>query len=192
MIDGVARETLGEYVERLLLWSERMNLIGDSTKENIWQRHVEDSLQISNLLESNKSVLDIGTGAGVPGFILSILRKDLFFSLLDSNSKKCMFLKSLKDLSKNYEVLNLRIENLNPETKFDIILSRAFAGLANIFKMSYPHINENGKLILHKGKNFKSEIEEAKKFWSFDLKIHESIVERDSVILEIGSLWKIK
>ena len=95
---NVSRETISKleiYADCLIEWQSKFNLIGKSTINSLWHRHILDSIQlVSAIPEDFQSLMDIGTGAGLPGFILAIyynqLGKDIY--LVDSNKKKCTFL----------------------------------------------------------------------------------------------------
>ena len=95
---NVSRETMEKiecYVNHLLEWQTRLNLIGNSTIASIWSRHILDSLQlVTHIPRDFKALIDIGTGAGLPGFVLAIYfadqSKEVY--LVDSNKKKCSFL----------------------------------------------------------------------------------------------------
>ena len=92
----VSRETfnkLDDYVNLLLSTNKKFNLIGKSTEENIWQRHIIDSIQLIKLLNLEQDiVIDVGTGAGIPGIILSICGVNTVY-LVESKTKKTNFLK---------------------------------------------------------------------------------------------------
>ena len=120
--------------------------------QNVWTKN------------KNSTVLDIGTGAGLPGLVLAIIGyKNV--SLVDSNGKKINFVKSVsKKLDIRTNIFLSRIEKLNNE-KFDFLTSRALANLNKLFTYSHKFTNKNSVLIFLKGKTVKDEIEEAKKSW---------------------------
>ncbi len=137
------------YLNLLYKWNKTYNLTAITDPKKMLTHHVLDSLSVIKYLENknpeNKltKIIDIGTGAGIPGLILAIAYSDScpgkFFSLLDSNGKKTRFLTQViyeLDL-KNCEVLNLRAEeageNLNYKNQFNIIISRAFSSLTDMF-----------------------------------------------------------
>ena len=136
------------------------------------------------------SILDMGTGAGFPGNILSIAGcKDV--TLIDSNQKKINFLKDVKNIINLRTNLVLgRIENLN-NRKFDIITSRALAKLTKLLSYSHKLIKKNTLLIFLKGKTANEEIEDAKKNWNFDLVKHQSVSDLRGKILLIKNLKKL-
>ena len=182
---------LDQYILFLLEYNAHTNLVGKSTLLNPWKSHILDSLQILPLLEKKHlSILDMGTGAGFPGSVLSIAGcKNV--TLIDSNGKKINFLKYVKkkiDLKAN--IVLGRVENLN-NRKFDIITSRALANLNKLLSYSHKLIKKNTLLIFLKGKTANEEIEEAKKKWSFDLIKHQSISDPRGKLLLIKKLKRI-
>src|SRR5262245_1521225 len=96
---NVSRETfqrLEVYAELLKKWQRAINLLSPGTLENIWDRHFADSIQITNLIPMGmKKVVDLGSGAGFPAMVLSIARPDLDIHLIESDSRKCEFLKNV-------------------------------------------------------------------------------------------------
>jgi 16S rRNA (guanine527-N7)-methyltransferase len=181
----VSRETyskLEEYVKLLLLWNKKINLIGKSTEIEAWNRHVLDSYQLLSYLSKTDRVVDLGSGAGVPGLILSILGISEV-TLIESDSRKSAFLlKASRVLGLNTELVNARVETLRLEC--DVVVCRAFAKIANILEICNANIFPRKKILLLKGKNVNLEIENAKKIWLFNYSIYPSIIS-DGFVLEI-------
>ena len=189
---NVSRETIykiDHYVECLLDWQKKFNLIGKSTIENVWERHVLDSIQLLKLLPKNYTTLmDVGTGAGLPGFILAICEgeeKDIY--LVDSNKKKCSFLEYVAhECDVRVSILPERIENINiGATKIDIITARAFSSIDNIFRLTKPYIHGKSKYLLQKGINAKTELTNSKISAQLNVKYISSVTNRDAFILDI-------
>ena len=189
---NVSRETIDKidhYVECLLDWQKKFNLIGKSTIENVWERHVLDSIQLLKLLPKNYTTLmDVGTGAGLPGFILAICEgeeKDIY--LVDSNKKKCSFLEYVAhECDVRVSILPERIENINIGTaKIDIITARAFSSIDNIFRLTKPYIHGKSKYLLQKGINAKTELTNSKISAQLNVKYISSVTNRDAFILDI-------
>ena len=151
---------------------EKANLIGKSTLNKIWVRHVLDSMQIIKYLpieKRGKFMVDVGTGAGFPGVVLHIMgRKNIL--LCDKSSKKTYILKKiLKECSLNIEVSNTRIENYFKDN-IEVIVSRAFASIKKLMISIYHLISRDTILIIHKGKKYRQEIEEAERFFFLNLR----------------------
>lgn len=166
-----------EYVDLLLKWNEKINLIGKSTIEDIYNRHILDSKQLLKFFtekELESSVFaDFGTGAGIPGIILSIYGvKNIY--LIEKSFRKSQFLNEAKKISDNkITVINKNIFDIK-DIKFDIIVSRALAPLNELLKMVKPFCKKNTKCVFLKGKKILEEIEKAKKEFNFDYKLFDS------------------
>lgn len=141
------------YATLLQKWNKAYNLIGDSTEQEILKRHILDSLSIVPFLNEN-NILDVGTGAGLPGIPLAIYFPAKNFTLVDSNGKKTRFLQQVVHELKlpNVIVLNARIEQLDRDKTYDLILSRAFAAVKLMLDLTQPLLTANGKFLAMKGK----------------------------------------
>ena len=152
---------LGQYLDELLKWNQHFNLLGMSKAEGIKSKHILDSLAVSPFL-NGETILDVGTGAGLPGIPLAIANPDKHFVLLDSNGKKTRFLFQAKvalGLS-NVTVENCRIENYQSKRQIDIVMSRAFASLRDMVDLSQHLLNEQGQWVAMKGRYPDQEIAE--------------------------------
>ena len=177
---------LSEYKKILLKENENMNLIGKSTLIDLDERHFLDCIQIVKYLpQHEKSVMDIGTGAGLPGIILSIIGfKNLH--LVEKSPKKSSFLENCKlRLGLNYVVHNKSISEIT-NLNVDFITARAFASIQKIISMTKKIINKQTKFILLKGRSYLTELEAInpqKYFWE----TYPSITSSESKIIIIGS-----
>ena len=178
-------EKLNEYKKILISENEKMNLIGRSTLEDIDERHFLDCIQINKYLPHNeKVIMDIGTGAGLPGIILSIIGFDNLH-LVEKSPKKSVFLENCKlRLNLNYHVHNKSIADLS-NMSIDYITARAFAPIEKIISSTKKLINKKSKFILLKGKTYLTELETInaqKYFW----KTYSSITSVQSKIIVMG------
>lgn len=189
MIDLIEKNKirLTKYVDFLIEYNNKINLIGKSTINDIWDRHITDSLQlVKNIDNYNIKIADLGSGAGLPGIPLSIIGiKEVH--LFEKSVRKCEFLEQAKNFSNNKIIV--RNENLNEIKKenFDIIVSRALADLNTLLHFSKNLSTKSTKLLFLKGKKIYNEIEEAKKYWHFDYKLIDSITSDEGKIIEITS-----
>ncbi len=173
---------LSEYKKILLKENQNMNLIGKSTLIDLDERHLLDCIQIVKYLpQHEKSVMDIGTGAGLPGIILSIIGfKNLH--LVEKSPKKSFFLENCKlRLGLNYVVHNKSISEIS-NLNIDCITARAFASIEKIILMTKKIINKQTKFILLKGRSYLTELETInpqKYFWE----THPSITSSESKII---------
>ena len=181
---------LGLFLERLIEHNKHTNLVGRSTLENPWVSHILDSLQIlPHLKNKNVTILDMGTGAGFPGAILSIAGcKNV--TLVDSNGKKINFLKQAKkELLLSFNTILGRLENLN-NLKYDVITTRALASLDNLFSYSQKFLKKNTVMIFLKGKTVNEEIQEAQKRWNFHFNKSQSASHPEGSLLVVKNLKK--
>ena len=182
----------------LITANNSLNLIGKSTIPEIWNRHFLDSIQLIDFISKNeKSLIDVGSGAGFPGIVLAIAAKDkkipLKITLVDKSPKKIIFLKKIiKELNLNVQTLNKNI--LDDDVKFidDIFVARAFKPLSVILKLIHNKGGNWKKIFIFQGKTWRKELQQASKNWDIEYKQRRSITNIDSVILEIDNFKKIK
>ncbi|MDC0232848.1 16S rRNA (guanine(527)-N(7))-methyltransferase RsmG [Pelagibacteraceae bacterium] len=179
------------FVLEIFEFNKHTNIVGKSTLENIWERHIADSLQLSLFVyEKNSKIFDLGTGGGLPGIPLSILGyKNIF--MVDSVGKKIDFVRGvIKLLSLSAKTQKKRIEKLNIG-KADLIVSRALAPLNKLLSYSLLHSKKNTTSLFLKGRNVYNEIEMAKKKFNFSFEAFKSISSEEGCILKIKNI-KIK
>ena len=195
----VSRETirsLATYEGILLIANKNFNLIGNSTIKNIWHRHFLDSLQVIDFIDkSEKTLVDIGSGAGFPGLVLSIIAKDrqipLKIKLIDKSQKKINFLKEIiSKLKLNVEAINQNVEDENFEFIDEVFTARAFKPLSKICELIHSKAKKFRKIIIFLGKTGNSELLRASKNWDIKYKQRMSITSSDSFIIEINKLKK--
>jgi len=185
-------KTQTNKIERFVLeifeFNKHTNIIGKSTLENIWERHIADSLQLSFFIPQKKSkVFDLGTGGGLPGIPLSVLGYDNVF-MIDSVGKKIDFVRNIiKLLSLSAKTQKKRIEKLDIG-KADLIVSRALAPLNKLLSYSLLHSNKNTTSLFLKGRNVYNEIEMAKKNFYFNFETFKSISSEEGCILKIKNI----
>ena len=177
---------LSEYKKILIKENEFMNLIGKSTIGDLDERHFLDCIQIVKYLPHyEKSLMDIGTGAGLPGVIMSIIGYENLH-LVEKSPKKSSFLEKCKyRLGLNYVVHNKSISEVS-NLNIDFITARAFASIEKIISMTKKIINKQTKFILLKGKSYLTELETInpqKYFWE----THQSITSSESKIIIMGT-----
>jgi 16S rRNA (guanine527-N7)-methyltransferase len=145
-------EKLLDFIKLIAKWNKAYNLTAVRNNEDMARLHILDSLAILPHIEG-KRVIDIGTGAGLPGIPLAICLPEVEFVLLDSNAKKTRFVQQviLELKLKNVSVIHSRAEDYQPEHGFDIIITRAFASLPDIMKLTAHLLSPNGVLLAMKG-----------------------------------------
>ena len=174
------------FHDYLLDYNRKYNLISKSTEKNIWFRHILDSAQILKYLDRKKvnNIADFGSGAGFPGLILAIQSKNNLFhvKLYEKSSVKRDFLNEIKEKLdlKNVEVKGDIYEN---EITSNTIICRAFKKLKEIINISREMIKKPHKLIILKGKNAQSEINNVSLGTNYSYKFKNSITDQDSKII---------
>ena len=143
---------LDTYYNLLVEENKKYNLTAITEESQVYLKHFYDSICIVKIVDLNDQyLLDIGTGAGFPGLVLKIVFPNLKIDLLDSTSKKCMFLQKVIDTLelKNINVINSRAEEYTKENreKYDIVTSRAVAPLKHLLEYSIPTLKVNGTFI---------------------------------------------
>jgi 16S rRNA (guanine(527)-N(7))-methyltransferase RsmG len=177
---------LEEYVSLLLQSNKSLNLISRKDEENVWQNHILHSIAPAFKLSFHtvKTLLDLGTGAGLPGIPLKILFPELYITLLDSIRKKIHAVEGILSALglKGISAVCGRAEDLSKMgiSSFDAVISRAVTGLEKLVRWSYPLLRRNddalqkrfptlirippGTLIVYKGGNIEKEIGRARRF----------------------------
>ena len=195
----VSRETitsLKKYEDLLVKANKSLNLVGNSTINQIWIRHFLDSVQVIDFVDKNDhNLVDLGSGAGLPGLVLAITAKDrkLTFKvkLIEKSPKKVKFLKdTVRALNLNVEVLQQNI--LDEQIKFfeDVFVTRAFKPLKTILQLIHNKANNWKKIIIFLGKTGKNELLQASKSWDIEYKQSVSVTSNDSTVIEINRLIK--
>jgi 16S rRNA (guanine527-N7)-methyltransferase len=159
------------FVELIHEYNKRFNLISKTDVNKLWENHILPSLIVLNLVEfpCGADVLDVGSGAGLPGIPIKILRPDLNMCLIDSVRKKVLFQRRVKDclgLSDLY-LYNSRL-GIDPEPiafkeKFFIVLARAVTSIENLYSLTHKMLQNKGFLLLWKGIDDLEELEKTKR-----------------------------
>ena len=158
-----------KYTNMLLEWNEKINLTAITEISDIILKHYIDSLTINKYIKEQKTIIDIGTGAGFPGIPLKIVNPNNKFILVDSLNKRINFLKEVeKELNlQDIEMIHSRVEDLAKikeyREKIDLAVSRAVANLSTLLEYMLPFVKENGLCICMKGPNITQEVEDSKK-----------------------------
>ena len=148
-----AQEKLAAYLELLAKWNRVHNLTAVRETSDMVTLHILDSLSVLPHLAAAASVVDVGTGAGLPGIPVAIARPDLPVTLLDSSHKKCAFLEQAKtELAlANVTVVCARVEDWKPQARFGAVVSRAFSDLADFVVQAAHLAAPGGRLVAMKG-----------------------------------------
>ncbi|QRN41840.1 MAG: 16S rRNA (guanine(527)-N(7))-methyltransferase RsmG [Neisseriaceae bacterium] len=141
-----------QYIDLLYKWNKTYNLTALRNKFQMLTHHIFDSLSILNELDNIDSLMDVGSGGGLPGIPIAITKPDLKVVLVDSNSKKTTFLSQvvIELALSNVEVKQSRIEVLQG-MKFDMLVSRAFSELSDFVNMTKQLLSDEGCWLAMKG-----------------------------------------
>ena len=198
---NVSRETcidLEKYIDLIIQENNVINLISRANinKEYILKRHIIDSMQVIDFIDFNQEkIIDLGSGSGLPGIVLSILSKNngskIKTAMYEKSFHKANFLKQVSsNLNLNTEVLN---ENIFDHTEDDkaIITSRAFKPLPVVLELLNTNFKNFRNLIIFMGKTGNEILTETLKKWKLDYETKKSITSNDSFILNIKGVKKI-
>lgn len=208
--ESVSRETLTRlecYAELLIKWNKSINLVSRDSLRDLWRRHFLDSAQLFQYLPATFDgaepvVVDLGSGAGFPGLVLSILGLKRVH-LIESDQRKCAFLREVARATDcKVTVHNKRIEQVEP-FRADLVTARAFAPLDDLLEYAWPFLScqtclerelpdsgvfPKGQLLLLKGKNAEQELTEAGKRWSMHVERFSSRSSTEGQILRLDTL----
>lgn len=187
---SVSHETLSmisQYLNLLKTWNEKTNLIGINEEETIWKRHVNDALEMSKLIHPTEKIIDLGSGNGFPGVILSVCgAKSITF--IERNQKKASFLRYVvAELGLNVNIQQTDFASFTQ--KSDIITARAVSTVRNLLRWTTKLRSSNSRYLLSKGKSFEQEMKEAQMDFSFSAEIHPTKGHDTGAIVEI---WNVK
>ena len=191
---GVSRETMDRleaYVGLLGRWNRRINLVGRGSLADLWRRHILDSAQLMPLLppapaERPRVLLDLGSGAGLPGLVLAILGAGEVH-LVESDKRKAAFLREAARVAEaaGVTVHDARIEAVK-SFRADVVTARALAPLTRLLALAEPFLEADSRCIFLKGAQAESELEAAQKDWKISVESHRSCTYPSGNILVIG------
>ncbi|MFC5384556.1 16S rRNA (guanine(527)-N(7))-methyltransferase RsmG [Aquamicrobium segne] len=192
---SVSRETyeaLREFETHFLKWNQSINLAALSTLSDTWNRHIVDSAQLYGIAPEATRWLDLGSGGGFPGLVLAFLIRERtgHIDLVESNRKKAGFLQAMTgEFNLPARVVAQRIENAPKLVEQpQIVTARALAPLPSLIGLASPWLLKGAVGLFHKGRDYRSEVEESSQRWVFDLIEHKSLTGSDSVVLQISGL----
>ena len=193
--ENVSRETSNKltlFANIVEKWTPRVNLISKASVPYIWQRHIEDSIQIYSLVPPVSSWVDLGSGGGFPAIVVALLAqqdgRSSKFTLVESDQRKCVFLRTaIRELGLKVEVLNDRIENI-PPLEANVVSARALAELPLLIGLASRHMKSDGIAIFPKGKNWKVEDAKARKSWVYSNESIPSKTDPSAAILKIKEI----
>lgn len=195
----VSRETyknLLKYREFLLDYNRKINLISKSSEEIVMNRHFEDSAQLMKFIDKNdNNILDIGSGAGFPGIVMELIKKDLNLDfkieLSEKSIKKCTYLQELCDYLKIDVVIHNDDVRKIKRKSFTTLVSRAFKPIGTFLEIIEQGKISFNKILLLKGESYKKEMNQAEKHWEINCDTYDSITNPASKVFVINSVKRI-
>jgi 16S rRNA (guanine527-N7)-methyltransferase len=192
----VSRETFDRLVafeETFQKWNRSINLVAPSTLGQVWERHILDSAQLARIEPLATRWVDLGSGGGFPGLVMAFLlaeRDGASIDLVESNRKKASFLQSVVgQFNLPARVVARRIDDSYALVSApQIVTARALAPLSTLLDLSAPWLTTGTRGLFHKGRDYRSEVEESAHRWAFDLVEHPSMTDPLGVILELSDL----
>jgi 16S rRNA (guanine527-N7)-methyltransferase len=188
----VSRETILElekYLALLVKWQNAINLVSPKTISEAWNRHFVDSAQLLPLIPDHiNTIADLGTGAGFPGHVLSILNPNFDVHLVESDDKKCQFLKAVsRETISKATVHHCRIEDSIDKIVPDLVTARALASLDKLldYSVAWLRVNSNLHFIFLKGERAEEEIAEARKKYDFKVDLYPSETDPNARIVDL-------
>ena len=176
------------YVDLLLRYNKKLNLISKTTEKTVWSRHVLDSAQIIKYIPNDaKNIADFGSGAGLPGLILSIFddKNKFHVKLYEKSPLKRKFLTRVKEsLKLEFDILD---NVYGSEIRTDLIVARAFKKLDEVISISREIVKKPHKIIVLKGRNAQIEINNVSLGKNYSYKLVDSITDTKSKILLIDA-----
>ncbi|MBV2364093.1 16S rRNA (guanine(527)-N(7))-methyltransferase RsmG [Streptomonospora nanhaiensis] len=152
------------YAEVLAAAGVERGLIGPREVPRLWERHIMNCAVVEELIPEGATVVDIGSGAGLPGVVLALIRPDLSVTLLEPLLRRTVFLRECIDLLEltNVEVRRARAEEVRSQVRADIVTARAVAPLTRLAGWALPLLGKGGSLLALKGEQAEAELEEAR------------------------------
>jgi 16S rRNA (guanine527-N7)-methyltransferase len=196
----VSRETsdrLDRFVETLLAWQQRINLIAPSTEPKLWTRHIADSLQLLALAPQAKIWVDLGSGGGFPGLVIACALADkpgARVHLVESSTKKAAFLReAARATGAPAEVHAVRIEDFveNLAMAVDVVTARALAPLVRLLAATYPLLKTGTLGLFPKGQDVDAELTEAAKCWSIQSSLAPSLTDPKAKIVRVTGIERV-
>ncbi len=193
----VSRETesrLDRYLDLLVTWQAKTNLVAPSTLPHLWTRHVSDSLQLLDLAPTAKVWVDLGSGGGFPGVVLACALADTpgaTVHLVERNTKKAAFLREAIRITSAPAIVHLAgigdiVDSI--EGRVDCVTARALAPLHQLVGFAEPMVKQGATALFLKGQDVEAELTEATKYWHIEPRLHSSRTGGHGWIVELDRI----
>ena len=193
----VSRETearLDRFVDLLMEWQTKTNLVAPSTLANLWTRHISDSLQLMLIAPAAKTWADLGSGGGFPGVVLACALAETpgaRVHLVERNAKKAAFLREALRITGSPGTVHLADigDNVDRITgRVDCVTARALAPLHQLLGFAEPLVGNGAKALFLKGQDVEAELTEATKYWNIKPQLHASRTGGQGWIIELDRI----
>ncbi len=190
-LTGVSRETLdrlAKYVELLNSWTRRINLVGRDTLGDVWRRHILNSAQLFPLIPREaRRLVDLGSGAGLPGLVLSIMGVPEVH-LIESDGRKAVFLREAVRVTGAPAIIHAQRIDRVPVFAADVVTARALAPLSELLAISERFLGPQTVCLFPKGRMVEEELTEAAKAWHIRLDRQPSLTDPSGCILRLEAI----
>ena len=169
-------------------WRSATNLIGSSTLDDVWHRHIADCLQLARLVPPEGDIADLGSGAGLPGLVLAAAMPSRPIHLIESDTRKAAFLISTASrMGVCATVHGQRIEVALPALvgRVGWVTARALAPLRRLLDYSQALLGGGAEAAFPKGRQYQAELTQARESWRFAAKVHRSVTDPESRIIQV-------
>src|SRR2546423_1743773 len=193
----VSRETearLDRYVDLLVEWQAKTNLVAPSTLPHLWTRHISDSLQLLTLAPSSRVWADFGSGGGFPGLVLACALAETagaMVHLIERNARKAAFLRETLRVTNSPGMVHLAeigdtVDRITGPV--DCVTARAVAPLHQLIGLAEPLVRKGAKVLFLKGQDVEAELTEAAKCWNITPQLHLSRTGGHGWIVELNQI----
>lgn len=193
---GPAYSALSVFADKLFVEGEQRGLIGPRERDRIWSRHIVNCAALLPYLPSRGSVIDVGSGAGLPGLVIAAVRPDLEITLIDAMEKRCQWLEECAAEMglANVTVIHGRSDSLGQDLKAGAVTARAVANMSKLIRITARLIAPGGALLALKGRRVYDELEAARpelKRYGLQAEVHEVVSVMDGEITYVAECNKI-
>lgn len=181
---GSAFPKISKFAHELEVQGELRGLIGPREVERLWERHILNSAAVVPFLPTTGQIIDIGSGAGLPGIIIGAMLPEATIKLIEPMERRCNWLSEMVELLEleNVEVLRGRAEEFHGALTADAVTARAVAALDKLGRWAIPLLQEGGQLVLLKGRSVADEVEPARKVFRKFKMTEPEIIDATTVV----------
>ena len=184
---GSSASTIEAYADLLAVEGEKRGLIGPQETERLWSRHIVNSAALLPFLPKRGTVIDVGSGAGLPGLVIAAARPHLDVTLVEPMERRCEWLAEVSEELglDNVEIIRARSQDLGRKIRADVVTARAVAALPKLLRLTSKMIAPGGRLLALKGRRAEEEVLEAHeelKRRHLTAEVHEVVSVMDGVV----------